>query len=63
MGFLPYGNGVHYDSDPGRRPLVYRATELVEAVTEVPGKGACLVTRDGDRTVEERVEPRRLPGV
>jgi hypothetical protein len=32
-------------------------------VTEVPGKGAYLVTRDGDRTGEERVEPRRLPGV
>ncbi|OEU86714.1 peptidase [Streptomyces abyssalis] len=24
LGFLPYGNGVHYDSDPGRRPLMHR---------------------------------------
>lgn len=85
LGFLPYGNGVHYDSDAGRRPLihdlvadgtlptthctddgvglVYRGTELVEAVAEVPGKGAYVVTRDGDRAVEERVTPRRLPGV
>ncbi|MDG9725087.1 MULTISPECIES: peptidase E [unclassified Streptomyces] len=85
LGFLPYGNGVHYDVDEGRRPLthrlvadgtlpeahctddgvglVYRGTELVEAVTEIPGKGAYVVTRDGDRAVEERVEPRALPRV
>ncbi|MFG2755435.1 Type 1 glutamine amidotransferase-like domain-containing protein [Streptomyces wuyuanensis] len=83
LGFLPYGNGVHYDSDPGRRPLVhrlvadgtlpvthctddgvglvYRGTELVEAVSEQPGKGAYIVVRDGDRAVEERIAPRRLP--
>ena len=23
LGLLPYGNGVHYDSEPGRRPLVH----------------------------------------
>ncbi|MFC4472189.1 Type 1 glutamine amidotransferase-like domain-containing protein [Streptomyces xiangluensis] len=85
LGFLPYGNGVHYDTDPGRRPLVhslvangtlpvthctedgvglvYRGTELVEAVTESRGKGAYVVTRDGDSAVEERIEPRRLPTV
>ncbi|MEV5430137.1 peptidase E [Streptomyces sp. NPDC052701] len=85
LGFLPYGNGVHYDVDEGRRPLthrlvadgtlptahctddgvglVYRGTELVEAVTETPGKGAYLVRREGDGVVEERVEPRRLPAV
>ena len=41
--------------------LVYRGTELVEAVTETPGKGAYVVRRvDGD-VVEERLEPRRLP--
>ncbi|MER6633636.1 peptidase E [Streptomyces sp. NPDC000987] len=82
LGFLPYGNGVHYDSDAGRRPLihrlvadgtlpaahctddgvglVYRGTELVEAVTEIPGRSAYLVARDGTRAVEERIEPRRL---
>ncbi|MBA2768535.1 MAG: peptidase E [Sporichthyaceae bacterium] len=24
LAFLPYGNGVHYDSEPGRRPLLHR---------------------------------------
>ncbi|MFE7135765.1 Type 1 glutamine amidotransferase-like domain-containing protein [Streptomyces sp. NPDC057638] len=80
LGLLPYGNGVHYDSDPGRRPLVhqlvaegtlptthctedgvglvYRGTELVEAVTERPGKAAYVVTRDGDKAIEERLPAR-----
>lgn len=80
LGLLPYDNGVHYDNEKRRRPLVhklvaegtlgttyctddgvglvYRGTELVEAVTEVEGKGAYVVTRDGDRAVEERIEPR-----
>ena len=83
LGFLPYGNGVHYDSEARRRPLVhalvadgtlpethctddgvglvYHGTELVEAVAETPGKGAYRVTRDGDRAVEVRIEPRLLP--
>ena len=82
LGLLPYGNGVHYDSEERRRPtvhravaegglptthctddgvgLVYRGTELVEAVTEVDGKGAYIVSRDGDTVTEERIEPRRL---
>ncbi|MFE5209324.1 Type 1 glutamine amidotransferase-like domain-containing protein [Streptomyces sp. NPDC056600] len=82
LGFLPYGNGVHYDSDEGRRPLihqlvadgafpaahctddgvglVYRGTELVEAVAETAGKGAYIVTSDGAEVTEERVEPRLL---
>jgi peptidase E len=85
LGFLPYGNGVHYDSDPGRRPmlhrlvadgtlptahctddgvgLVYRGTRLAEAVTEVPGKAAYAVVREGNSAVEERIEPRELPPV
>lgn len=84
LGFLPYANGVHYDSEARRRPLferlvadgtlpdgyatddgvglVYRGTELEEAVTEVAGKGAYAVRREGDRAVEERIEPRVLPG-
>ena len=82
LAFLPYGNGVHYDSEARRRPLVhqlvadgtlpdthctddgvglvYHGTELVEAVSERDGKGAYVVTREGDRAVEERIEPRRL---
>ncbi len=83
LALLPYGNGVHYDSEAGRRPLVhrlvadgtlptthctddgvglvYRGTELVEAVTEVPGKGAYLVTRDASgAAVEEPLVPRSL---
>ena len=33
---------------------------LVEAVSEVDGKGAYVVTRDGHSVTEERIEPRRL---
>ncbi|HEY0638227.1 MAG TPA: peptidase E [Pseudonocardiaceae bacterium] len=84
LGLLPWGNGVHYDNEAQRRPLVhqlvaagtlpltyctddgvglvYRGTELVEAVTELPGKGAYVVTRADDGTArEERIEPRLLP--
>lgn len=82
LGLLPYGNGVHYDSEERRRPLVhelvangtlptthctddgvglvYRGTELVEAVSERDGKAAFIVSREGDVAVEERIEPRRL---
>ncbi|MFJ9137075.1 Type 1 glutamine amidotransferase-like domain-containing protein [Streptomyces sp. NPDC102256] len=87
LGYLPFGNGVHYDSDPGRRPLVhrlvadgtlpethctddgvglvYRGTRLAEAVTELPGKAAYVVTREGGTAAESRFEPRELaaPGV
>lgn len=82
LGFLPYGNGVHYDGEGRRRPLVhrlvadgtlpqtyctddgvglvFRGTELVEAVSEEDGKSAYLVTRDGVRAVEEPLPTRRL---
>jgi peptidase E len=84
LGLLPYSNGVHYDSEPRRRPafhrfvaegilpggyatddgvgLVYRGTELAEAVTEVRGKGAYQIVCDGGQVREERIEPRVLPG-
>ena len=55
-GTLPDG----YATDDGVG-LVYRGTELVEAVAEVPNKGAYSVRRDGDAAVEERIEPRLLP--
>jgi peptidase E len=88
LGLLPYGSGVHYDSEETRRPtihrlvgdgtlpdthctddgvgLVYRGSELVEAVSEADGKGAYVVTRgseggDVGDVREERIEPRRLP--
>lgn len=83
LGLLPYGNGVHYDSEARRRPLVhrlvadgtlplthctddgvglvYRGTELVEAVTEQKGKGAYIVRKEGDQVIEDRLEPRVLP--
>jgi peptidase E len=83
IGLLPYGNGVHYDSEAQRRPLVhslvadgtlpqthctddgvgllYRGTTLVEAVSEISGRSAYVVRRDGDRALEERREPRLLP--
>jgi peptidase E len=56
-GVLPDG----YATDDGVG-LVYRGTELVEAVTEVRGKGAYSVRRDGNGCAEERMEPRNLPG-
>ena len=36
LDFLPYGNGVHHDSDPGRRPLLHR---LVADGTLAPPAG------------------------
>jgi peptidase E len=85
LGLLPYGNGVHYDSEVQRRPLLhrlvadgtlptayatddgaglhYRGTELVEALTEIPGAAAYRVERGADGVaVETRIEPRLLPG-
>jgi len=84
LGFVPCSAGVHYDSEPQRRPLfqqligsgalpagyatddgvgiVYRGTEFAEAVSEVRGKGAYRVTREGNGAREERIEPRVLRG-
>ncbi|PID53988.1 MAG: peptidase E [Micrococcales bacterium] len=85
LAFLPYGNGVHYDSERRRRPtihdlvarqvlpdtyctddgvgLLYRGTEMAEALTERDRAGAYLVRRAGEGVQEERIEPRRLPAV
>jgi peptidase E len=55
-GTLPPGHAT--DDGVG---LVYRGTELVEAVADQPGKAAYRVERGPDGTaVETRVEPRRL---
>lgn len=87
LGFLPYANGVHYDSEEQRRPLVHRlvaagalgethctedgvglvyhGTGLVEAVSEVRGKAAYIVSRAAGESAgpvasEERLETRFL---
>ena len=83
LAFLPYSNGVHYDSEPGRRPLyqrlvadgtlpdgyatddgvglVFRGTELVEAVADRADCFAYSVRRGVDGgAVETVIEPRRL---
>ncbi|KAB2807219.1 peptidase E [Pimelobacter simplex] len=57
-GTLPAG----YATDDGVG-LLYRGTELAEALTEEPGKAAYLVERDaGGRAVETRLETRLLRG-
>jgi peptidase E len=82
MALLPYGNGVHYDSEPERRPLLqrlvadgtlptsyatddgagllYRGTELVDAVADRPGAGAYRVERTADGQAAETPLPIRL---
>ena len=83
LAFLPYSNGVHYDSEEQRRPLfqsliadgtlpagyatddgvglLYHGTELIEAVTEIDGKGAYHVQRGPDgAAVETLIDPRLL---
>ncbi|MDA3022914.1 MAG: peptidase E [Actinomycetota bacterium] len=50
LGFIPYGNGVHYDSEAGRRPLLH---ELVKVRT-LPTSYA---TDDGIAILYEGTEP------
>jgi hypothetical protein len=57
QGVLPDG----YATDDGVG-LVYHGTRFVEAVSEIPGKGAYRVTRAGEQAHEDRIEPRLLPG-
>ncbi|MFZ0217565.1 MAG: peptidase E [Candidatus Dormiibacterota bacterium] len=84
LGLLPWANGVHYDSEAQRRPLLqqlvaegtlpaayatddgvglhYEGTDLVEALSELEGKGAYRVERThGGTATERRIEPRLLP--
>jgi peptidase E len=57
-GTLPAG----YATDNGTG-LVYRGTEMIEAVSELRGRAAYHVRRrDGGTVSEERIEPRLLPG-
>jgi peptidase E len=85
LGWLPYANGVHYDSEAQRRPLlerlvadqtlpsayatddgvglVYRGTQMTEAVTQIDGKLAYLVARGEDGQAHEtKITPRLLSG-
>lgn len=81
LALLPYGNGVHYDSEEQRRPLlhelvgnatlptsyatddqvaiVYRDTEPVEVITDVPGSEAAAYRVDSHNGAvrEERLAP------
>lgn len=83
LGFLPYSNGVHYNSELQRRPLfhrliaagtltdgyatddgvglVYRGTDMVEAIADRPDCAAYRVIRDANGVaVETVIEPRLL---
>jgi peptidase E len=83
LGWLPYANGVHYDTEPQRRPLlealvaegrlptayatddgvglIYRGTEMIEAVADRPDKLAYLVQRGPDGQAHETaITPRLL---
>jgi peptidase E len=83
LALLPWSNGVHYDSEPVRRPLfqsliaagtlpmgyatddgaglLYRGTDLVEALTERVGAGAYRVRANpGGGVTEEPLDVRRL---
>jgi peptidase E len=84
LGFLPYANGVHYDAELQRRPLVqrlvaagtlpltfatddgaglhYAGTDLVEAVTALPGRSAWRIEPDGVGGMTETCLPTRLLG-
>jgi hypothetical protein len=50
-----------YATDDGTG-LLYRGTELIEAVTEVRGKSAYQVTLSDGEVRAERLETRMLPG-
>ena len=84
LALLPWSNGVHHDSEPGRRPLfqrlvadgtlptgyatddgvglLYRGTELVEALAERPGAGAYRVEAQPDGSALETPLEVRLLG-
>ena len=82
LGLLPYSNGVHYDAEPQRRPLMrelvgdgtlppgyatddgvgllYRGTDMVQALSERDGAGAFRLDRVDGTAQETRLDVRRL---
>ncbi|MFJ6674317.1 Type 1 glutamine amidotransferase-like domain-containing protein [Actinosynnema sp. NPDC091369] len=61
LGFLPYGNGVHYDSEPARRPAIHAAvTSGVLPVAHCTDDGAGLVYHGTE--LVEAVSERRSGG-
>lgn len=47
LGFLPYGNGVHYDSEPSRRPLLRESVANgVLPTSYATDNGAALLYED-----------------
>ena len=57
LGFVPYGNGVHYDSEPDRRPAVHRlVADGTLPTTYCTDDGVGLVYRDTEcvEAVSER---------
>ena len=62
LGLLPYGNGVHYDSEEQRRPLVHRlVAEGTLPITYCTDDGAGMVYR-GTEMVEVVAENARAAG-
>lgn len=61
LGFLPYGNGVHYDSEPGRRPAIRAAVAAGTLPdTYCTDDGAGLLYHD--TTLVEAVSERQTGG-
>lgn len=56
-GVLVDGYGI--DNGVG---LLYRGTRLVEVISEVNGRNAYSVRKEGAKALEERIIPRLLPG-
>lgn len=49
LAFLPYGNGVHYDSEPSRRPLLHESVaDGVLPTSYATDNGAALLYEDTD---------------
>jgi peptidase E len=52
LGFLPYGNGVHYDSEEQRRPLLHGLVEKGDLPTSHATDDGVGLVYDGTELVE-----------